>query len=278
MPEHWVELVQTLERVPDIPKRAPETVGNRLNVCFRVRKELVKRRIKQSNRDRQPVHRTKDSLEVTSLHGQQLRQCLFTTSDIGGQNHLSHDENPRRLKEHVLGSAEPNAFRTEGTRDFRVLRSVGVRANTQLSHLVGPLHEFGKRAAQFWQHRRGLTEHDLTGRTVQRQDVAFANDIVANAHHALFVVDRQRATARDATFAHTPRNNRRVRRHAALRSQDAFGRIHPNDVFGGGLDANEDDLRATLCLRLRTLCREDDFTDRCPWRCGQTSRDDRRSL
>ncbi len=61
----------------------------------------------------QSVHFPEDALEIALLHGLDLVQGLSPALLVIGQNHLTHGQNPVRLEEHVLGPAQPDAFRAE---------------------------------------------------------------------------------------------------------------------------------------------------------------------
>ena len=113
MAEHRIELVEALELVPNVSDRGPEGLCDRLDILVRLGQEFVERRIQQSHRDGQSVHRTEDPLEIVSLHRQQLGERCLPGPGVGGQDHLANGQDPIRLEEHVLRTAETDALGPE---------------------------------------------------------------------------------------------------------------------------------------------------------------------
>ena len=106
----------------------------------------------------------------------------------GGEDHLHDVRQPLRAEEHVLGAAEADAAGAEAERHLGVLRHVGVGADAEPAHLVGPAQQLlellvdGRLlglelALDHLDHlggaRRQRGQHDLAGRAVDRDRVAF---------------------------------------------------------------------------------------------------------
>ena len=109
--------------------------------------ELVQRRVEQSHRHRQPVHRGEDADEVFALHQAELLQRLGLLGRRVREDHAAHDGQPVLAEEHVLGAAQADALGPEVARVGRVLTGVGVGPHGQmaLADLVGPREDGGER-------------------------------------------------------------------------------------------------------------------------------------
>ena len=88
-----------------------------------VGQELVQRRVEQPDRDRQPLHRLKNALEVVLLQRQQLVERDLALLAGRGHDHLLHDRQPVLAEEHVLGAAQADALGAELAGLGRVLRA-----------------------------------------------------------------------------------------------------------------------------------------------------------
>src|SRR6185436_1167253 len=72
----------------------------------------------------------------------------------------------------MLGAAEADALGPEVPRGAGVQRGVGVGADMELSHLVGPDHELPELPAERRRDSGHRAEEDLAGAAVKRDDVA----------------------------------------------------------------------------------------------------------
>jgi hypothetical protein len=98
----------------------------------------VQRRVEQPDGDGETLHGAEDSLEVASLHRQELVDRALPPRLVLGEDHLAHRRDAVALEEHVLGATEPDPLGAEVAPLVRVRRRVGVHANAKVSELVGP--------------------------------------------------------------------------------------------------------------------------------------------
>ena len=262
--EHRVEFVQGLDALLHLRGRNAELLGDFLLSLLVVREELVQGRIDGADGDRALAHGHEDAFEILALQRQELGERLPAAVHVLGEDHLAHRADLALTEEHVLGAAEADALGAEGNRVGGLIGLIGVGADVDLAHAVGPLHDLlvhlvhrgvlriESPVDEHLQHlaraRRDVAEHHLAGRAVDRDVIALADHFLAavDAHLGGLVVDLQHFAARDADLAHLAGDQGRVRGHAAARGEDAFGGVHALDVFGRGLDADEDDRHAVL--------------------------------
>ena len=139
------------------------------------RQELVQRRVEQTDRHRQLAHRLEEPFEVGLLHRQQPSECGRALLVGRRENHLAHDREPVGRHEHVLGAAEADSFRSVCAGAHRVGRCVGVREHAQAPRVVCPAEDELERRARLGLDELDGTEDDLPGRTVDSDQVAFAD-------------------------------------------------------------------------------------------------------
>ena len=109
---------------------------------------------------------------------------------------------------------------------------------------------------------------------VDGDEIALLERDAARRKGARFVVDAERAGARDARAAHAARNHRRVARHAAARRENARRRVHAVDVLRARLVADQDDRLALGLKLLGVVRREHDLAACGAGRGGKARRDD----
>ena len=139
------------------------------------------------------VHRLEHAVEVVALQRQQLVERLAAVRFGLGQDHLLHDRDAAFAEEHVLGAAQPDAARAERVGELRLVGQVGVRAHAEAAELVRPAEQLTEAfvdrrllrlelAAQHLQDlarlRRDPRDLDFTGQPVERDEVAFLDDVV----------------------------------------------------------------------------------------------------
>src|SRR5439155_3807718 len=163
VPEHRICLAERLDDPIEIGTRDVEGAGKQLRFLSAMGKEFMQGWIEQTYRNGQPVHCLEDPLEVGALHWQQLIQRPSPSALLARHDHLAHRRDAVALEKHVLRSAQPNSFCAKASRDARVTRSVGVRANAKPAHLVGPAEQLGirlvKRRLCGWYRTTGDTHN-----------------------------------------------------------------------------------------------------------------------
>ena len=100
---------------------------------------------------------------------------------------------------------------------------------------VGPAEHRLEVLVQLRRHERHLADEDAAGAAVDRDHVAFASSVAADARDA--VAELEALAAGDARLAHPARDDRRMRGHAAVHGEDSLRRDHPVDVVRRRLEA-----------------------------------------
>ena len=238
---HGVELMQRSDDVLDFLDGHTHIVGKRLDVGFFRGDELVERRIQEADGDGSAFERFVESLEVALLHGQELGKSLFSLLDGVGDDHLAHGHDSVGLEEHMLGAAEADAFRAEGTCLTCVLGSVGIGPDLQCAVLVRPCHDPAEIARDGSVDGGNGFAVDVAGGAVEGDPVALMEGLAAERENFLVLVDDDVAAAGNAAGAHAARNDRRVGGHTAADGEDALCIVHALDVLGRGLETDEND-------------------------------------
>jgi len=193
---------------------------------FFVRNEFMQRRIEQANRDAVAFHGFQNAVEVFALHREQFGQRFFAAFQVVGQDHFAHGLDAVAFKEHVFGAAKADALRAEIAGDGRVARRVGIRPDAQLLGFIGPLHDDAEVAGKLRGDRFHFAQHHFAGGAVQRNVIAFGNDVSVDLDGFLRIADFEIAAAGNAAFAHAAGDDRRMRGHAAALRQHALRRRH----------------------------------------------------
>ena len=284
MSEHRIELVQLFDaaqkglQVPDLG--GVRVLGSQLrdfnHKLLALREKLVKRRIQGAHDHRIAVHDLEEFDEVSALHGQQLGERSRARLIVFGEDHLAHVRDALRLEEHVLGAAQSDALRAERARRLGIARSLGIRAHTRLAVPVDELHELGKVArGRVGIDRGGLPGEHFARRAVNGNPVSSAQFVTVARDLAGLGIDVDIACSGHARRAHAARHDCGVRGHAAPRREDALGRFHAMNVFGGRFGAHEHDGTALGGLGNSVVGREHDPPDGGARRGGQTYRESR---
>jgi hypothetical protein len=154
----------------------------------------------------------------------------------------------------VLGAAEADALGAELAGLRRVLGRVGVCAHLQAAHVVRPAEDRLEVLVDLGRHEVDRAEDHAPGAAVDRDHVALGQLVAVQRRGFRRRVDRERLAAGHARLAHPPRDDRGVRRHAAVRGEDSLRGEHPVDVVRRRLPADENDalaVRAALGGRVR---------------------------
>src|SRR5205814_5217825 len=137
-----------------------------------------------------------------------------------------------------------DTLRAELARAHRVLGRVRVGAHLEAAELVGPFEDRGELPGDFGLLERNLTEINLPGRPVDRDDVTFIHGDVTRRETARAQVDVQRVGPTHARLTHAAGDDSRVRCLATAAREDALCGDHAVEIVGVRLAPNEDDLLA----------------------------------
>ena len=266
---HGVELVQAGDDGLDLLNRLAHILGQLLDVLFLGGHELVQRGIQEADGDREAFHGLVEGLEVALLHGLQNRQRLDALLDGVGADHAADGGDAVGIKEHVLGAAQADAFRAQRARLLGVAGGIRVGADAQTAVLVGPLHHAAEFAADGSVHGGDLAVVDAAGGAVDAQPVALDEGLAGEDELLVLLIHGDLGAAGDAAGAHAAGDDRRVRGHAAADGQDALRGLHALDIFGRGLQANQNNLLALFIPFLGVLGGEDDAAAGSSGRSGQ---------
>ena len=182
----------------------------------------------------------KSSDKVVPLMRQQPCERGAAVGLVMRHDHLADGADALGVEEHVLGAAEADAFGAELAGGFGVQRGFGVGAHLHAAGLVGPDHEGAEITRERRFDHRHTADEDLTGGTVDGDDIAGMDGVAAGADGLGVVIDGQAPCPGDARPAHAARDDRGVAGHAAAGGDDAAGRVHAVDVLGAGFDAHQD--------------------------------------
>jgi hypothetical protein len=230
MAEHRVALVQFLGAAHH--GGGVEAGGRRRrDVLLGVRQELVQRRVEQADGDRQAVHdrnsSTKSPAASAGSWPAPARRPSSSSARIISRTAAmrSASKNMCSVRHRPMPSA-PNRARCG------VERGLGVGADLQAAHAVGPFHQLAKSPDSSGSiiftapARISPVEPSM----VMTSPAGTCGRARGNSPSA--AVDLDFAGAGDAGPAHAAGDHRRVAGHAAARGEDAAGRVHAVDVLG----------------------------------------------
>ncbi len=262
MTEHRVELLQAGNAI--LNRLQGDSHGFRqLSLCsLIVRNKLVERRIKQTNGDRQALHRLENPVEVLPLYRQQLRQSFFAPLRIRGQDHFTYRLDPAFTEEHVLGTAQPDSFSAEVSGHFRVMRRVGVGANTEGPELISPIHKLAQIIGDLGLDQIDTAHNHFSRGTVESDPVALIDTLIAEHHIAFDFIDPGIAASGHTALTHTAGHHGSVRGHPATRGKDTFCYVHTTDILRRSLGAYQDDRFAVFRPGFSVSGRKDHLTNR----------------
>ena len=137
---HRVEFMQTVNCIFKIVEFQAHSLCKICDLLVLMRNEFVERWVKETYRDRSACHSLIKSLEVFSLHWQNLGKSLFALFNGLGYYHLSNRRYSVLGKEHMLSTAKTDTLCAEAYCDFCVFRRIGISSYLQSSVFVSPLH------------------------------------------------------------------------------------------------------------------------------------------
>ena len=216
--EHGVLLMQAGDALDDGFNLHADAAGEVHLLLLGVGEEFVERRIEEADRGGVAFERLEDAGEVLALIGQELREGRAAALGVRGEDHLAHGVDAISLEEHVLGAGEADAGGAESQRGLGLLGIVGIRANAELGDFRAPIHEllevFDLLGFQGRLVAVDETGDDLGGLggelagvniaagAVDREVIAFFEDLAFDRDGALVVVDLDIGRAADANLAH----------------------------------------------------------------------------
>ena len=118
MAKHRIKFMQRINFLDDLFNGHAHIFGHFFLLGKLVRDEFMQWRVEQADRDRQPLHRFKNSEEIFFLHRQKFFQGFFPSGNIIGQDHFADSLDPVPFKEHMLGPAEADPFGAEIAGNF----------------------------------------------------------------------------------------------------------------------------------------------------------------
>ncbi len=173
-----------------------------------------------------------DADEVFALDEAQLLERLGLLGRRLRQDHASHDGEAVLAEEHVLGTAQADAFGPEAARVGGVVAGVGIGAHGQvaLADGVGPRQDGVEGGRRLGRRERHLAGHHNAGAAVERDPVTFPERDAVRRH--LSVPDAQDLGTDDGGLAPAPGDDGGVTDQAAACRQDALGGQHAVHVLG----------------------------------------------
>ena len=216
------------------------------DVSFLSGNELVQRRIQEADGYGVTLHCFVDTLKVSLLHGLEFCQSSFTLFDGVGADHLTEHGDTILVEEHMLGTGQADAVCAKLKSFCSVCGSIGIGTYVEVAILVSPSHD----AAEFTGDGSiDSGDHafvDVTGGTVNGDEVAFFDGLAGQFELLVLFIHLDIAAAGDTAGAHAAGNDCCVAGHTAANGQDALCSLHAFDIFGAGLETDQNDFLAAL--------------------------------
>ena len=147
----------------------------------------------------------------------------------------------------MLGTAQTDTFSAQFTSLLCVSRCICIGTNLQSSVLICPAHNTTEGTSDRSIYSRDDAVIDVTGRTIDRDVVAFCEGLASQFKLLVFFIHLDVAATRYTAGTHTTSNNGSVRSHTTADSQDTLRCLHAGDVFRRGFQTNQNNLFA-LCV------------------------------
>ena len=127
---------------------------------FRVRQELMQRRIEQADSHRARAHDGEDRGEILALVRRELVKRGHAALLRVRQDHFAHRRDAFSIEEHMLGAAKPDALGAELQSSGCIFRGFSVGAHFHPPRAVRPSHQRAEITGQFrLHHLSGAVEH-----------------------------------------------------------------------------------------------------------------------
>src|SRR5699024_5736948 len=134
-------LVQAVDDRFDLINCLALSVSQLLDVLFLCRNELVKRRIKETDRNRVALESLIQSLEVSLLIRKDFRKSYFSFFLCLSTDHLTESVDSALTEEHMLCTAESDTLSAKLNSFRSVSRCICICTNLHCSVLVSPVHD-----------------------------------------------------------------------------------------------------------------------------------------
>ena len=222
----------------------------------------MQRRIQITDGHRTVAHDAVHGDEVGLLVGLDLGQSGLALFHRTGADHLADSLDAVLGEEHMLGTAQTDAFSTHVDSVLGVARVVGVGQDLHLTGSVSPGHEALEVGVLGGSHGGNLALVDVTGGAVDAHPVALMEEVTVDGDGLGVVVNDNIvvvAAAGDTAGAHATSDNGGVAGHTATDGQDALRNLHADDILGAGFQTDQNDALPGLVLDLLlgVLRRED---------------------
>ncbi len=132
----------------------------------------------------------------------------------------------------MLCAAESDTLGTEMTGLLGVAGGVGVGTDESLGVFGCEVHDSTEVAVELGLNGGHLAVVDISGRTVERNPVAFLVGLAAHFNGAGLVIDFDFTGTGNAALTHTAGNHSSVAGHTAAHGKDTLGDSHTTEVFG----------------------------------------------
>src|SRR5699024_10735691 len=148
------------------------SVSQFLDVLFLCRNELMKRRIKETDRYRVAFKSLIQLLEISLLLRKDLIKSCLSLFLCLRADHLAECIDSVALEEHMLCTAQTDSLSTQLTSLLSVCRCIGICADLHCSVLVSPAHDASELACDRSVYCRNDSVINITCRSVDRDRVS----------------------------------------------------------------------------------------------------------
>ena len=200
----------------------------------------MERRVEKSHSDRHAVHHPENLLEVDLLNAAQFFERFTLLVGVTRQDHAPHDRQSISCQKHVLGPAEPDAFRAQLSSLRGIRAVVGVRPNRHVAgtDCVSPAQDREELFGGCSCCRRPFTDDHITAGAVDRDDVAHGDRDVADRERTIGDLDCFGAD--DCRRAPAAGDDCGVADEPTLGRQEACGDHHSVHISRRRLVSNQD--------------------------------------
>ena len=278
MAHHGVELMQADNNVVQLFGGHAHILCQGFDILSLGGQELMQRRVQITDGHRTIAHDAVHSGKVSFLERLNLSQSNLALFNGTCADHLTHSSNTILSEEHMLGTAQANAFSAHINSVLCIARVIGVGHNLHLACFVSPAHKALEVSVLGGSDGSDLAFVDVAGRAINAHPVTLMEGVAVNGDNLCIVIDSNIviiAAAGNTAGTHATCNNSCVAGHAAADGQDALRNLHADDIFGAGFQTNQNDLLPSFVLDLlfSIFSAEDNATAGRSRRSGQALAD-----